>query len=227
MQTVPSILYIEDMGEEAKRMQSILKRLPSNVDLAATGDEAIRLIINKAAQQSVYDLVLLDKRVPRTAGEAVDENFASAAQSTIQTLFGLVPIIIFTAFPSYPDCIDAIRAGAVNYIPKTDPLTSANNTEYLFNCCKKLLYPESTKTEDPITRWFQSNLSLLIEKFSGKVVAVIEPEYAKRIKVAEIIADYGVLSAVSVTELRSILFHNQLLGWAKTRFIEIPTNVVR
>ncbi|HEX3147263.1 MAG TPA: response regulator [Gemmataceae bacterium] len=222
---IPAILCVEDHDQVAGVLSSLLSNLPARVDVAANGDDAIRLILRKTDEKSAYDLIILDRRVPRSAGEPVDIDFASTAQSTIRSLFGLIPIIVFTNYPSYENCIDAIRAGAIDYIPKTDPNSSSINFERLFESCKRLFCPATTTSIDPIGTWFQENLTTLIAKFPGKVAAVIEPEYARRVKVGEAIGGYAVIPGDSLAEVRSIIFHNQLSGWAKTRLIEIPNSI--
>lgn len=217
--SAPKILCVEDLQPMRETLASVLAHLPARVDVAADGDEAIDLLA-RADRNGHYSLIILDRHVPPAAGRPVDENFSTAAQSGIHTLFGLVPIIIYTAYPSYEHCVDSVRSGAIDYIPKIADSPTAS-MERLFVRCKSVLYPESGQL-DPLASWLQVNVSRLIREYGGRTVAVVESDAARRAGVGTLIDRFAVISSESVDELRMTLQRHRLLGWSRIKFYSIP-----
>ena len=97
------------IAEDEERMRRLLGMLLSNADyeleLAADGREAL-----KAFQENPADVVITDLRMPQMGGMDLIKE--------IRELDPDVPIIVITAFGSIESAVDAMRAGATDYITK-------------------------------------------------------------------------------------------------------------
>jgi len=100
------ILIVDD--EEAIRdgCRQILSRQGYQVDCAGTAAEGLKL-----ALKDIYDVILLDVRMPRMSGLDIlkklkDEAFISAK------------IIMITGYATIPLAVEAMRYGAVNFLSK-------------------------------------------------------------------------------------------------------------
>ena len=99
------ILIVDD--EEGIRESLSLVLSKSHEVLCATdGEEAIAAI----NRQGRFDLILLDIKMPKLDGLAVLRKLKARCFST--------PIIMLTAYPSVELIREALRLGALDYIPK-------------------------------------------------------------------------------------------------------------
>jgi len=101
----PGILIAEDEEKMRRILQIILKDQGYQIDLAQDGAEAWRKF-----QQARYDLVITDLKMPGKSG---------------MELLGLihkenpdVPVIVVTAYGSIESAVQAMKAGAYDYITK-------------------------------------------------------------------------------------------------------------
>ncbi len=97
------ILIVEDEKKIADIVKSYLKRDGFNVNIAETGEQALKLIKNK------YDLIILDLKLPDIDGETIC--------STIRE-FSDVPIIMLTAKSSEEERVKGLGIGADDYVVK-------------------------------------------------------------------------------------------------------------
>ncbi len=105
MDTTTRILIVDD--EEVVRL-SHLRTLASdhyNVEAALNGTEALR-----AMEQSPFDLVLLDLRMPDMDGLSV--------LKAIKQRWPESEVIIITGYPSIDTAKEAVRLGAYDYLAK-------------------------------------------------------------------------------------------------------------
>ena len=100
-----SILVADDDAVARDLLVEVLTREGYRVRAAAGGAEAIR-----AAESEVFDVALIDLRMPDVDGLAV--------LARIRALDPAPPVFILTAFAAIETTIEAIRQGAYDYLSK-------------------------------------------------------------------------------------------------------------
>lgn len=85
--------------------------------------------------------------------------------------------IVLTAYPSTPNCVASIRAGAWDYIEKV-PKDESDPYETLIKsireaCEFKLAHPQAGRS-DPDAKWAHEHLGELMEDYPGEMVAVLD-----------------------------------------------------
>jgi two-component system response regulator HydG len=99
------ILVADDEESHRIMMRAVLQEEGYEVAGAADGPEAIR-----AVEQEPFDLILLDIRMPGMDGiEALME---------IRRISPNVPVLMMTAYASVKTAVDALKAGAFEYLIK-------------------------------------------------------------------------------------------------------------
>jgi DNA-binding NtrC family response regulator len=99
------ILVIDDEAGIRESMEVLLSLEGYAVDLAIDGEAGL-----KQLEQNVYDLVLLDLALPGQSGlELLPQ---------IHERYPDLPVIMITAYGTVDNVVDAIRAGAENFVQK-------------------------------------------------------------------------------------------------------------
>ena len=101
------ILVVEDERHLADGLRYNLEADEHEVDLADTGEEALRLL---TGQPRMYDLVVLDVMLPGIDGFAVT--------AELRRLGLYVPVLILTARGGSADVLSGFGAGADDYLTK-------------------------------------------------------------------------------------------------------------
>ncbi len=110
----PRILVVDDDRLLCSHMMSDLQRLGSHVDVASTPEAAMSYL-----RTQVYDLAFCDLRIGGFDGlELVPQLLAISPN---------LQIVIITAFASFETAVQAMRAGASDYLPK--PFTQSQVRE--------------------------------------------------------------------------------------------------
>lgn len=105
MSEKPRILVVDDEESHRIMLRAVLKDEGYEVVEAADGSEAVR-----AVEQEPFDLVLLDVRMKTMDGiEALNE---------IRKISPLIPVLIMTAYASVKTAVEALKAGAFDYLTK-------------------------------------------------------------------------------------------------------------
>jgi two-component system response regulator HydG len=105
MREKPKILVVDDEESHRIMLRAVLKDEGYEVVKAADGSEAVR-----AVEQEPFDLVLLDVRMKTMDGiEALNE---------IRKISPLIPVLIMTAYASVKTAVEALKAGAFDYLTK-------------------------------------------------------------------------------------------------------------
>lgn len=99
------LLVIEDDPKIASFIQRGLAQEHYAVDTAADGEEGASL-----AEDPAYDLILLDLTLPKRSGMQVLKQVRQTRQG--------VPVLVLTARDSVQDIVDALDAGADDYLRK-------------------------------------------------------------------------------------------------------------
>lgn len=101
----PSILVVDDDAGHRTVLQSLLRKWDYQVLCAANGQEAVDKV-----QAQVFDVVLMDMRMPGMDG--------MEALRHIKAHNPAVPVVIMTAYSAIESAVEAIKAGACDYIVK-------------------------------------------------------------------------------------------------------------
>ncbi|TFG93285.1 MAG: sigma-54-dependent Fis family transcriptional regulator [Syntrophobacterales bacterium] len=99
------ILVVDDEEKMRHLLSIMLGRRGHRVDQAGDGVEALEMIRNVH-----YDMVITDVKMPRMDGEALLKKIVEMDNSC--------PVVFITAFATVESAVDAMRAGAVDYITK-------------------------------------------------------------------------------------------------------------
>jgi two-component system response regulator HydG len=99
------ILVVDDESSHRKMIEAVLAEEGYEIDQADNGQAAI-----DAIEERFYDLVIMDIRMPKVGG--ID------ALKKIKMLSPAIPIIIMTAYASVGSAVDALKAGAYDYLTK-------------------------------------------------------------------------------------------------------------
>ena len=105
MEGVKRVLVVEDEARMADAVRRVLVAEHYSVDIAADGEMALELI----AQHS-YDVVMLDRMLPRMSGEQVLLTMRRRGIST--------PVLMVTALSALEHRVEGLDAGADDYLPK-------------------------------------------------------------------------------------------------------------
>jgi DNA-binding NtrC family response regulator len=100
-----SILIIDDEASIRDSLETLLTLEGFSVDLAVDGTAGMDLLTRHS-----YDLLLLDLSLPRESGLDLLPRIKSLAPE--------LPVIMITAYGTVGNVVDAIRAGASNFIQK-------------------------------------------------------------------------------------------------------------
>ena len=100
-----AVLVVDDEADIRELLVLTLSRMGVDADSAATVEEAVA-----ALKSRPYDLCLTDMRLPDGDGLGVLRHIAEN--------YGNTPVAVITAFGSTQNAVDALKAGAFDYLPK-------------------------------------------------------------------------------------------------------------
>ena len=203
------VLIVDDEKEYREELlPNEFFNIGATVVTASDVDSALRLIASRFGPSASehLDLMVLDMHMPLAEyGASVDEE---AGVKLLNKLFSLheyklveCPVIVFTAYASFTNCVRAIKAGAADYIAKTateDPCEGGLNG--LMSSCRRLLFPGPPRTRletVPTADWLRLHGSWLRENFKEKWVAFIGEHIARSAGLADV-AQYPVLDGIVI-----------------------------
>ena len=99
------ILVVDDEDKMRNILKIMLSMKGHRVDEAADGETALSLI-----KENSYDLIISDIRMPGLDGMELLKK--------VKALEHPVPVVFITAYATVDSAVEAMRAGAVDYIPK-------------------------------------------------------------------------------------------------------------
>jgi two-component system response regulator PilR (NtrC family) len=100
-----AVLIVDDEADIRELLVLTLSRMGVDADSAATLEEA-----TAALKSRPYDLCLTDMRLPDGDGLMVLKHIAEN--------YGNTPVAVITAYGSTQNAVDALKAGAFDYLPK-------------------------------------------------------------------------------------------------------------
>ena len=140
-----------------------------------------------SGKRDPVDIVVLDMQMPRSPRHALPEKNAGVDTLNIYAKLGLVKeqcrVIVFTAYPSYENCANSVKAGAYAYIPKLEQTDgSGGGLDELIGVCRNLLLDtqQATSTEPDHDEWLRRT-SRGCEKFGGQWVALVDGKIAEKL----------------------------------------------
>lgn len=102
------VLVVEDNDDDSRMLSNVIEMVMNHkVTLASDGVEAVRI-----AGETVFDIVLLDLRLPRLPGVSVAEALRQMES------YCSVPIIAVTAYDLSGVRRQALQAGCSHYVTK-------------------------------------------------------------------------------------------------------------
>jgi two-component system response regulator HydG len=101
----PKILVVDDERSHRRMIEAVLSAEGYEIMQADNGQAAI-----EAVEEKFYDLIIMDIRMPKLGG--ID------ALKKLKTISPGIPIIIMTAYASVGTAVDALKAGASDYLTK-------------------------------------------------------------------------------------------------------------
>lgn len=104
------VLFIDDSPVDRVYIEGVLTKHNFQVQLAESGDEALKVI-----ESQTPDLILLDILLPKVSGIEVCKHLKA------QPALGKVPVIFFTSMETPKNLIDYAGYGAVDYLHKSIP----------------------------------------------------------------------------------------------------------
>lgn len=99
------VLVVDDEAQMRNALKSTLESLGATVQLAQNGKEAMRFL-----EQSSYDLVISDMRMPICTGEDLLKEISQKYSS--------IPVVMITAYGTITQAVDAMRLGAFDFLTK-------------------------------------------------------------------------------------------------------------
>lgn len=169
------ILVIDDEENVLKQIVNFLKNAhpPQGETFEVEGEKdhkkALELLEKIDPKDKYYHVIITDMKM----GVEDTEGLNILRQLTKKS-----PItIVLTAYASIPNCVDAMRAGAWDYLEKT-PEDGSDPYENLLKSIKtayqeRLTNPYRDRIH-PDAKWVQENMHELLQNYGGKVVAVLD-----------------------------------------------------
>src|SRR5436190_217948 len=99
------ILLVDDEASLRRTLRLTLGTMGHAVEEAASGEQALTVL-----RQRPFDLALLDVRLRKESGLDVLPRLRSQAPD--------LPVVVMTAYASVDTAVEAMRRGAVDYLPK-------------------------------------------------------------------------------------------------------------
>ncbi len=181
------VLIIEDNKKWQIEIQHLLESFKVKFLVASTIAEGLNIAKEFSKKPSnLIDLVILDMRIPFKKNTKTDHKGGiKFIKLQLYNFFhNTPPIIFFTAYPNYDQCIEAIKDGAYYYLPKSSHIPGVNNSERLMKMCGEILCKEKIKAKhkkQPDEGWFKRNHMKVRERYSKKYVAFVATD--KKLKI--------------------------------------------
>ena len=190
-----TVLLADDDTKVREALRQEFEAHDYHVEEASNIEEALRVI-----GRNDIDAVVVDMRMP----EELDGLRLLRAALHYGIGRPSTPVIIFTAFESFENCVDSMKAGASDYIPKS--ACGENTIGKVVRRCIALI-KEASGAEEPVGPWLMKNYKDLVSEFGGQRIAVLAGNVAGCCAAhgAKEIDGHFVLSAPSYEELRDVI----------------------
>lgn len=161
------VLVVDDKQgprDEIARAFEMDEEFDFKVEKAASEKEAIEIL---KRQERRYDVVTIDWMFPSSKDGGLEVlNFLNNLKLYLPKVK-----IVYTAYPSIKNCVKAMKAGADNYIEKTDPTKSLKE---LLESVKEELRSRKSDENEPDPNWLKEHFDELMQKHRGELIAFID-----------------------------------------------------
>ena len=113
--TAPTLLIVDDDDAFRGALGAAMARRGFAVSTAGSGEEALRL-----ARETVFEYALVDMRMGNIGGIPTVEELHAIDEGT--------RIVVLTGFGTIANAVDAMRAGAVDYLTKPADASACERT---------------------------------------------------------------------------------------------------
>ena len=164
------VLAIDDQPEVLKQIKKAISEAKGpdgrNYEVEGLTDHQAAL---RRLDEERFDVVVTDMAMGNQETEGLP---------ILEKLTGKSPImIVLTAYPSIPNCVASMRAGAWDYIEKTPADGSDAYSNLLKSldvaCRERLAHPDAGRMSSDAV-WVREHMDELVAAYPGKVVAVLD-----------------------------------------------------
>ncbi len=182
----PLVLVADDDRDfREKIIPEALQRLNAHVEPAEDVLGACLVVAEHGHRSDdPLDLIVLDMDMPLHKGTAQPSEVGGIR---FLRSYGLVkcPVVVFTQYPSCRNCVEAVQAGAVAYLPKGEVEDRHGHWEGgvddLVETCRRLLRrDEAAEIRHPASDdWLDQNYDWLCREFGGRWIACVPASKAQ------------------------------------------------
>jgi CheY-like chemotaxis protein len=182
----PLVLIVDDDKEFREDIgpEFITKQLGSRVIKAEDVESGLRQLAEHDPHSAdPVDLLIIDMHMPLSDDEIKISDEAGILCLRYAKRFNLDPpiVIVFTAHPSYDDCVRAAKDGADAYVLKLGEAGKEEPLVVLETVCKQYLAQTIEKQAPvPSADWLGEHYGWLCGAFGGRWVALIEKDDAAK-----------------------------------------------
>ncbi len=163
-------LIIDDKPEVLRAVCAVLNSVKaadgSEYSITKKPDDSAAVDLLTAER---FDLVITDMRMGSDENEGLQVLEQLVARSSI--------VIVLTAYPSFPNCVKAMRLGAWDYLEK-EPRDGGDPYENLIAsideaCAHRQEHPGSGRAGGDVA-WAHDNIASLAHDYAGQAVAILD-----------------------------------------------------
>jgi len=239
----PTILIVDDEGIwRDERIPAALKPLRPVFSKAASPEEALQIVAERERdEQPPFDLVILDMHMP-LGGSHKRERDAGERWLRVMRAFRLLrtPVIVYTSYPRFSDCVAMTKAGIDAYVSKGDKTEEEIQAalgeeplrprEKLLAACVDRLGEASQPEPDvpPTAEWLHQHYGEIQSKFAGKWVAFVPQDLAQEGGLVpnadsiSIVDGFAVAVGSTYEAVRDLLIQNPIVFRCRPAIVLVP-----
>jgi CheY-like chemotaxis protein len=223
------ILCIEDNPRTANAMRRVLVGLGADVVVADCGNGAMDLLSDAATLANPFAIIIVDVRIPIEPPDSehwVGDLGFQIIKKIRQNLYLLecpeTPIVVFTGYDNYDDCLMAGALGLTAYLPKLDGKSGKSQLKRLFDKCKDIL-SHSPSGPNGKEVWLVKNRNALKCRFaSGACLVVDIGRVPMGFTSFTLIDGFAVIHCENCDAARLIIAKERSLRWCDTLIVHYP-----
>jgi CheY-like chemotaxis protein len=224
----PLILVVDDQEEWREDLiPKHLGRLGARILKASSIQEAMSIAAkHDENSEDSLDLIVLDMRLPQDASSIIAEDGGIGFLRNYR--LARCPMVVFTAYPTFANCVAAVKSGAEAYIPKIGTAEGEGGMDALVAKVREILFTPKPKVAElpPRSSWLDSNYGWLSTELAGRWVAFVDESVATAAGLAgqEYLRRDGIvlISGASYEEVRSVVLGAPLLAKAEPVIVLVP-----
>jgi DNA-binding NtrC family response regulator len=164
------VLLIEDHREDLRELENLFKSTKppwgDHYDIVSCQNYKEALVPTNG--QPPFDILVTDMKMGSAANEGLE---------VLRYFSNRLPIaIVITGYPTIRNCVDAMKAGAWDYIEKyppdeTDPYERLNSS--IHQACQERRKNPERGEPNPDSEWINEHYEELSKNYPGSLVAVL------------------------------------------------------